>query len=89
MKIGASGPASIHTVAGPVGEALIMTAIGLIVAVPAVLAFNWLQSRNKSIARRLSTFSNDVLGSIMSNGQVKPAVQASKAAAPAAAPKKA
>src|SRR3546814_6346387 len=45
VKIGASGQASIDTVAGPVGEALIMTAIGLIVAVPAVLAFNWLQSR--------------------------------------------
>lgn len=90
VKIGASGQASIDTVAGPVGEALIMTAIGLIVAVPAVLAFNWLQSRNKSIARRLSTFSNDVLGSIMSNGQVKPATLApAKAAAPAAAPKKA
>lgn len=86
VKIGASGQASIDTVAGPVGEALIMTALGLIVAVPAVLAFNWLQSRNKVIARRLSTFSNDVLGSIMSNGQVKPAVTA---AAPAAAPKKA
>ena len=90
VKIGASGQASIDTVAGPVGEALIMTAIGLIVAVPAVLAFNWLQSRNKSIARRLSTFSNDVLGSIMSNGQVKPAsIAPAKAAAPAAAPKKA
>ena len=90
VKIGASGQASIDTVAGPVGEALIMTAIGLIVAVPAVLAFNWLQSRNKAIARRLSTFSNDVLGSIMSGGQVKPAVAAAPAkAAPAAAPKKA
>ncbi len=90
VKIGASGQASIDTVAGPVGEALIMTAIGLIVAVPAVLAFNWLQSRNKVIARRLSTFSNDVLGSIMSGGQVKPATIApAKAAAPAAAPKKA
>ena len=91
VKIGASGQASIDTVAGPVGEALIMTAIGLIVAVPAVLAFNWLQSRNKAIARRLSTFSNDVLGSIMSNGQVKPVSTGApaKAAAPAAAPKKA
>ncbi len=90
VKIGASGQASIDTVAGPVGEALIMTALGLIVAVPAVLAFNWLQSRNKVIARRLSTFSNDVLGSIMSGGQVKPVSTApAKAAAPAAAPKKA
>jgi len=76
VKIGASGQASIDTVAGPVGEALIMTAIGLIVAVPAVLAFNWLQSRNKTIARDLSTFANDVLGSIMSNGQVKPVAPA-------------
>lgn len=91
VKIGASGQASIDTVAGPVGEALIMTAIGLIVAVPAVLAFNWLQSRNKAISRSLSTFSNDVLGSIMSGGQVRPVVSApaGKPAAPAAAPKKA
>ncbi len=88
VKIGASGQASIDTVAGPVGEALIMTAIGLLVAVPAVLAFNWLQSRNKVIARDLSTFANDVLGSIMSNGQVRPtapAAPAAKAAAPAKA----
>jgi biopolymer transport protein ExbB len=87
VKIGASGQASIDTVAGPVGEALIMTAIGLIVAVPAVLAFNWLQSRNKEIARDLSTFANDVLGSIMSNGAVKPLAPAAAAAAakPAAA----
>ena len=89
VKIGASGQASIDTVAGPVGEALIMTAIGLIVAVPAVLAFNWLQSRNKAIARDLSTFANDVLGSIMSNGQVKPAMPSAAAAAAKAAPAKA
>ena len=61
---------------GPVGEALIMTAIGLVVAVPAVLAYNWLQARNKKIQRDLSTFSNDVLGNIMSNGQVRPVSQA-------------
>jgi biopolymer transport protein ExbB len=84
VKIGASGQASIDTVAGPVGEALIMTAIGLIVAVPAVLAFNWLQGRNKTISRSLSTFANDVLGSMMSNGQVKPAAPPAPAkAAPA------
>lgn len=87
VKIGASGQASIDTVAGPVGEALIMTAIGLVVAVPAVLAYNWLQARNKAIARDLSTFANDVLGNIMSNGQVRPATTA--AAPAAAAPKKA
>ena len=51
IKIGASGQASISDVAGPVGEALIMTALGLVVAVPAVLAYNWLIRRNKSIRR--------------------------------------
>lgn len=86
VKIGASGQASIDTVAGPVGEALIMTALGLVVAVPAVLAYNWLQSRNKDIARNLATFANDVLGSMMSNGAVRPnvAAPAARAAAPAA-----
>jgi biopolymer transport protein ExbB len=88
IKIGIAGQADIGKIAGPVGEALIMTAIGLFVAVPAVLAYNWLQARNKSIARSLATFSNDVLGYISSGGRVKPAViaaPAAKAAAPAAA----
>ena len=86
IKIGIAGQADIGKIAGPVGEALIMTAIGLFVAVPAVLAYNWLQSRNKTIARELSTFSNNVLGYITSGGKVKPAVAAAPAAKPAAAP---
>ncbi len=88
IKIGASGQASIDTVAGPVGEALIMTALGLAVAVPAVLAYNWLQRRNKSIAEDLNGFSVDVLGYLVSGGQVRPAVAAASTAAarPAAAP---
>jgi len=88
IKIGASGQASIDAVAGPVGEALIMTALGLAVAVPAVLAYNWLQRRNKSIAEDLSAFNNDLLGYMVSNGAVRPAVVAAPAAAapkPAAA----
>lgn len=72
VKIGASGQASIDTVAGPVGEALIMTAIGLAVAVPAVLAYNWLQGRNKNISEQLTTFVNDVNGWMSSDGKVKP-----------------
>ena len=72
IKIGASGDASITTVAGPVGEALIMTALGLVVAVPAVLAYNWLIRRNKSIIEDLAAFTNDVHGYIMSSGAVKP-----------------
>jgi biopolymer transport protein ExbB len=84
IEIGIAGQADIGKIAGPVGEALIMTAIGLMVAVPAVLAYNWLQARNKTIARSLSTFSNDVLGYITSNGRVKPAVAAAAPARPAA-----
>ena len=91
IKIGIAGQADIGKIAGPVGEALIMTAIGLFVAVPAVLAYNWLQARNKTIARSLATFSNDVLGYISSGGRVKPAVTAMAAPgkpAPAAPIKK-
>ena len=79
IKIGSSGQASIDAVAGPVGEALIMTALGLIVAVPAVLAYNWLQRRNKHIAEDLSAFSNDVLGYLASDGKVRPSMAAAKA----------
>jgi len=87
IKIGAAGQASIDAVAGPVGEALIMTALGLVVAVPAVLAYNWLQRRNKSIAEDLNAFSNDVLGYLASDGAVRPTVAARKgAAAPVAKP---
>lgn len=87
INIGIAGSASIDKVAGPVGEALIMTALGLLVAVPAVLAYNYLQSRNKRIAELLSGFSTDVLANINSKGAVKPAVAPAPAAAkPAAAP---
>ncbi len=88
VKIGIEGSASIDKVAGPVGEALIMTAIGLLVAVPAVLAYNWLQSRNRRLSAMMTGFSTDILANISSNGAVKPAVSAApaaKAAKPAAA----
>ncbi len=89
INIGLAGSASIDKVAGPVGEALIMTAIGLLVAVPAVLAYNWLQARNKRISELLAGFSTDLLANITSKGAVKPAVSVKKAAPakPAAAPK--
>jgi biopolymer transport protein ExbB len=79
----AGGTPGIDKVAGPVGEALIMTALGLVTAVPAVLAYNWLQRRNKAIAEDLSAFSNDVLGYLASNGAVRPEVKT--ASRPAAA----
>ncbi len=60
VNIGLSGQASIDKVAGPVGSALVMTAIGLLVAVPAVLAYNWLTRRNKLVMDRLRNFSSDL-----------------------------
>jgi len=58
--IGISGQASIDKVAGPVGEALIMTAFGLAVAVPAVMGYNWLIRRNKSVMEKVRSFSADL-----------------------------
>jgi biopolymer transport protein ExbB len=58
--IGISGQASIDKVAGPVGEALIMTAIGLAVAVPAVMGYNWLIRRNKTAMEQVRAFSGDL-----------------------------
>jgi biopolymer transport protein ExbB len=60
VKIGISGQASIDKVAGPVGEALIMTAFGLAVAVPAVMGYNWLIRRNKTAMERVRSFSSDL-----------------------------
>ncbi len=58
--IGIAGQASIDKVAGPVGEALIMTAIGLAVAVPAVLGYNWLVRRNKAVMEQVRAFGSDL-----------------------------
>jgi biopolymer transport protein ExbB len=58
--IGIAGQASIDKVAGPVGEALIMTAIGLAVAVPAVMGYNWLVRRNKVAMDAVRTFGADL-----------------------------
>ncbi len=94
IGIAIAGSGSIDKVAGPVGEALIMTALGLLVAVPAVFAYNWLQNRNKRISEVLSAFSTDILANLTSRGAVKPQIvtktstqQAAKTTAPAAAPK--
>jgi biopolymer transport protein ExbB len=64
--IGISGQASIDKVAGPVGEALIMTAFGLAVAVPAVMGYNWLIRRNKQVMERIRAFSGDVHNVLLS-----------------------
>ena len=64
--IGIAGQASIDKVAGPVGEALIMTAIGLAVAVPAVLGYNWLVRRNKAAMERVRGFGADLHAVLLS-----------------------
>lgn len=77
--IGMSGNASIDKVAGPVGEALIMTAFGLFVAVPAVLGYNWLVRRNKSVMEDVRSFSADVHSVLISGAMsTSSAAQAKK-----------
>jgi biopolymer transport protein ExbB len=63
--IGVAGQASIDKVAGPVGEALIMTAIGLAVAVPAVLGYNWLVGRNTTALHHVSTFGSRLRAALL------------------------
>jgi biopolymer transport protein ExbB len=73
IAIGIAGQASIDRVAGPVGEALIMTAIGLAVAVPAVLGYNWLLRRNKAILEQVRYFATDVQAYLVSGARVEAA----------------
>ena len=60
VAIGTSGQSTIDKVAGPIGEALIMTALGLAVAIPAVLGYNALVRGNKSILSNLNSFAHDL-----------------------------
>jgi biopolymer transport protein ExbB len=63
QKIGSSGSASLEIVAGPIGEALIATAVGIAVAVPAVLAYNYFVRRLKTFAAELEDFANSLVAS--------------------------
>ena len=77
VKIGMSGQASIDKVAGPVGESLIMTAIGLAVAVPAVLGYNWLVRRNKIAMEEVQAFGADLHAVLLGTGSGTQPVTAS------------
>jgi biopolymer transport protein ExbB len=68
--IGLSGQASIDKVAGPVGEALIMTALGLFVAVPAVMGYNWVLGRNKTLLDILDSYTSDLHAYLVSGARV-------------------
>ncbi len=73
LAIGASGQASIDKVAGPIGEALIMTALGLAVAIPAVLGYNALVRGNKSILSQLNRFAHDLHAYFVTGARVNSA----------------
>jgi biopolymer transport protein ExbB len=71
MQIGMAGQATIDKVAGPIGEALIMTALGLAVAIPAVLGYNALVRGNKYIIGRLNRFAHDLHALLVTGARVK------------------
>lgn len=71
MQIGMAGQATIDKVAGPIGEALIMTALGLAVAIPAVLGYNALVRGNKYIIGRMNHFARDLHALLVTGARVK------------------
>ena len=86
INIGLAGQASIGKVAGPVGGALITTALGLFAAVPAVWGYNWLLGRNKVLQDGLRNFASDVHAYLVSGARVETGGTTGGGARPAAAP---
>ena len=76
IAIGSSGQSTIDKVAGPIGEALIMTALGLAVAIPAVLGYNALVRGNKSILTRLNSFAHDLHAYFVTGARVSASAEA-------------
>ncbi len=70
ISISMAGQASLDKIAGPIGEALIMTALGLFVAVPAVMGYNWLLRRNKDISDKMKYFSADLHSYLVSGARI-------------------
>ncbi len=73
VNIGMTGQGTLDKVAGPVGEALIMTAIGLAVAIPAVLAYNAFVRRNRLVSARLDAFAHDLFALLTTGAPIKTA----------------
>jgi biopolymer transport protein ExbB len=90
IKIGAAGQASIDAVAGPVGEALIMTALGLFVAIPAVLAYNFFNRSNRMTYALFDEFAHDLHDFFATGARVETggAAVPARPATPAMPPKK-
>ena len=85
IAIGMSGAGTLDKVAGPVGEALIMTALGLVVAIPAVLGYNLLLRSNRVTAARLDAFAHDLFTFLTTGAKIGPKKHANVAPLKAAA----
>jgi biopolymer transport protein ExbB len=72
MAIGMSGAGTLDKVAGPVGEALIMTAIGLAVAIPAVLGYNFIVRANRVTLSQLDAFAHDLFAFLATGAKIEP-----------------
>ena len=81
-RISLTGNPSLEQIAGPIGEALIMTAIGLFVAVPAVMGYNWLLRRNKALQEKMKHFAADVHSCIVGGARFDIAAPIARAATP-------
>ncbi|MDR0245596.1 MAG: MotA/TolQ/ExbB proton channel family protein [Burkholderia sp.] len=85
LAISAAGQTNLSQVAGPVGEALVMTAFGLFVAIPAVLGYNAISRNHREVASRLYRFQHDLQAYFMSGEQIRPVVESVRSpAAPVA-----
>ena len=85
QRISLSGQTSIEQIAGPIGEALIMTAIGLFVAVPAVIGYNWLLRRNKLLQEKMKRFAADLHTYLVGGKRIDTSVPLQRSVARAAA----
>lgn len=85
-RISLSGQPSLDQIAGPIGEALVMTAIGLFVAVPAVMGYNWLIRRNRAIQEKMRLFAADVHSYLVGGARFDTATPVSRAPVNRAAP---
>lgn len=85
-RISISGQPSLDQIAGPIGEALVMTAIGLFVAVPAVMGYNWLLRRNRAIQEKMRLFAADVHSYLVGGARFDTATPVIRSPAPRAQP---
>ncbi|MCL2829942.1 MAG: MotA/TolQ/ExbB proton channel family protein [Betaproteobacteria bacterium] len=82
VAIGMSGSGTLDKVAGPVGEALIMTAVGLAVAIPAVIGYNWLTRSNRVLLARIDAFAHELFTFLSLGHLIAPPEQHPESAAP-------